>query len=198
MCVLLSMETPPGDAAGLGECCLGVEASGSWFVLSTAASDCRSGVPSGGFSPAGLAAVLLSTRFFSAATVFALVMLAAVAWLGIVSSSSIAPGGFPSLLGVRRRRRCSWRGVLLASCRSDRMFYTSGREAGSYPSSQVSISLADGAASSSQDERVGPSSASEEVGVVPSPPDVTDTILVLPSAAGCPWLSTVWLSWPLV
>ena len=104
--VVLSMETPTGDAAGLGECCLGVEASGSWFVLSTAASDCRSGVPSGGFSPAGLAAVLLSTRFFSAATDFALVI-AAVAWLGAVSSSSIAPSGFPSLLGVRGWRRCS-------------------------------------------------------------------------------------------
>ena len=152
--VVLSMETPPGDAAGLGECCLGVEASGSWFVLSTAASDCRSGVPSGGFSPAGLAAVLLSTRFFSAATDFALVI-AAVAWLGAVSSSSIAPSGFPSLLGVRGRRRGSWRGVLLASCRSGDVFSTSGREAGSYSSSRVSVSPADGAASSSQDERAG-------------------------------------------
>ena len=156
--VVLSMETPPGDAAGLGECCLGVEASGSWFVLSTAASDamiCRSGVPFGGFSPAWLAAVLLSTRFFSAAIDFAVVMLAAVVWLGAVSSSSIAPSGFPSLLGVRGRQRCSWRGVLLASCRSGDVFFTSGREAGSYPSSRVSVSLADGAASSSQDERVG-------------------------------------------
>jgi len=92
--VVLSMETPTGDAAGLGECCLGVEASGSWFVLSTAASDamiCRSGVPFGGFSPAWLAAVLLSTRFFSAATDFALVMLAAVAWLGAVPFLSDCP-----------------------------------------------------------------------------------------------------------
>ena len=152
VCVLLSMETPPGDAAGLGECCLGVEASGSWFVLSTAASDCRSGVPSGGFSPAGLAAVLLSTRFFSAATDFAL-EIAAVAWLGAVSSSSIAPSGFPCLLGVRGRRRSSRRGVLLALCRSGDVFFTSGREAGSYPSSRASVSLADGAASWSQDER---------------------------------------------
>ena len=158
MRVVLSMETPPGDAAGLGECCLGVEASGSWFVLSTPASDariCRSGVPFGGFSPAWLAAVLLSTRLFSAATGFGLVLLAAVAWLGAVSSSSIPPGGFPSLLGVRGWRRCSWRGVLLASCRAGDVFFTSGREAGSYSSSRVSISLANGAASSSQDERVG-------------------------------------------
>ena len=67
VCVLLSMETPPGDAAGLGECCLGVEASGSWFVLSTVASGamiCRFGIPFGGFSPAWLSAVLLSTRLF--------------------------------------------------------------------------------------------------------------------------------------
>ena len=158
VCAVLSMETPPGDVAGSGECCLGVEASGSWFVLSTAASDamiCRSGVPFGGFSPAWLAAVLLSTRIFSAAFDFALVMLAAVAWLGIVSSSSIAPGGFPSLLGVRRRLRCSWRGVLLASCRSGDVFYPSGREAGSCPSSWVDVFLVDGAESSSQEERVG-------------------------------------------
>lgn len=100
-------------------------------------------------------AVLLSTRLFSAASDFDLEMLTAVAWLGAVSSSLIAPGGFPSLLGVRGRRRCSWRGVLLASCRSGGVFCPSGREAGSCPSSRVSVSLADGAASSSQDERVG-------------------------------------------